>query len=122
MTSAQNQIAARLEGDFAAGQLSADGLRAALEALLQDTARRQDLLYLHATSTAPSASVVAMTLVEGGAIVAPPDDPDDWPYQSALDAINDGWRVISFPNMALLALSADDPHGLGFEFILEKWS
>ena len=59
---------------------------------------------------------------QGGAIVAPPDDPDDWTYQSALDAINDGWRVISFPNMALLALSADDPHGLGFEFILEKWS
>ena len=60
-----------------------------------------------------------MTRVAGGKIVEP---PDAWPYQTPLDAINDGWRVIAFPNTALLALSADDPQGLGFEFILEKWS
>ena len=63
-----------------------------------------------------------MTLVQNGEMIAPPADADAWPYQNVLDAINDGWRVVSFPNMALLALSADDPQGLGFEFILEKWS
>ena len=61
-----------------------------------------------------------MTLVQNGEMIAPPTDADAWPYQNVLDAINHGWRVVSFPNMALLALSADDPHVLGFEFILEK--
>ena len=100
--------------------LRAEGLREGLAALCAD--RRQDLLYLPATSTSPSSQIVAMTRVAGGKIVEPAADPDDWPYQTPLDAINDGWRVIAFPNTALLALSADDPQGLGFEFILEKWS
>ena len=120
MTPGQSAIAARLEGERATGTLSAEGLRAGLAALCAD--RRQDLLYLHATSTSPASQIVAMTLVAGGKIVEPSANPDDWPYQTPLDALNDSWRVIAFPNTALLALSADDPQGLGFEFILEKWS
>ena len=120
MTPEQSAIAAQLEGERAAGTLSAEGRREGLAALCAD--RRQDLLYLHATSTSPSSQIVAITRVAGGKIGEPPADPDDWPYQTPLDAINDGWRVIAFPNTALLALSADDPQGLGFEFILEKWS
>ena len=120
MTPEQSAIAAQLEGERAAGTLNAEGLREGLAALCAD--RRQDLLYLHATSTSPSSQIVAMTRVAGGKIVEPPADPDDWPYQTPLDAINDGWRVIASPHTALLALSADDPQGLGFEFILEKWS
>ena len=49
-------------------------------------------------------------------------DPEEWPYQSVLDAIAEGWRVISFPDMSLLTLSADEFHGLGFLFVLERWS
>ena len=120
MTPGQSAIAARLEDERAAQTLSAESLREGLAALCAD--QRQDLLYLHATSTSPSSQIVAMTLVAGGKIVAPPADPNDWPYQTPIDALNDGWRIIAFPNMALLALSADDPQGLGFEFVLEKWS
>lgn len=121
MTPAQSAIAARLKDRLAAGSLTADELQEGIAALLSNSARHQDLLYLQTATTAPAAPVVGMTLIEGGKLVAPPDNPDDWPYQSVLDAIDDGWRVISFPNMALLAVAADDPHGLGLEFILEKW-
>ena len=122
MTPEQSEFAARLESALEAGELSSDELREGLSTLLQSSARRQDLLYIQTTSTAPSSPAVGMTLVQNGEMIAPPADADAWPYQNVLDAINDGWRVVSFPNMALLALSADDPHGLGFEFILEKWS
>lgn len=122
MTPAQSEIAARLESALETGALNSNELRKGLSALVEDSARRQDLLYIQATSTAPTSPAIGMTLVQNGEMVAPPADADAWPYQSVLDAINEGWRVVSFPNMALLALSADDPHGLGFEFILEKWS
>ena len=39
---------------------------------------------------------------------------------TVIDAIRDGWRVISFPNMAL-SLDENRTYGLGFEFILERW-
>ena len=44
---------------------------------------------------------------------------DEWPYNSVLEAMNDGWRVIKFPEMALM-LQEDKTFGLGCEFILEK--
>ena len=122
MTLEQSEISARLESALEAGELSSAVLREGLSALLQRSARRQALLYIQTPTTAPSSPAVGMTLVQNGKMIAPPTDADSWPYQNVLDAINDGWRVVSFPNMALLALSADDPHGLGFEFILEKWS
>ena len=51
----------------------------------------------------------------------PKPTPDDgWPYATVIDAIRDGWRVISFPNMAL-SLDENRTYGLGFEFILERW-
>jgi len=49
-----------------------------------------------------------------------PDEPEDWPYKSVLEAIRNGWRVISFPNLALL-MDESKTYGLGHEFILEKW-
>ncbi len=45
---------------------------------------------------------------------------DDWPYEKVVDALRDGWRIISFPDMAL-SLDENRTYGLGFEFILEKW-
>ena len=75
MTPEQSAIAAQLEGERAAGTLSAEGLREGLAAFCAD--RRQDLLYLHAISTSPSSQIVAMTRVAGGKIVEPPAAPDD---------------------------------------------
>ena len=47
----------------------------------------QDLLYLQTKGTSLDSAVVGMTLVQDGQIPDGPEDPDDWPYQSVLEAI-----------------------------------
>ena len=84
-----------------------------------DKPKRQRLLYLQARSTGVDSEVLGMALVEDGQVIEGPDNPAEWPYNSVLEAINDGWRVIKFPEMALL-LMEDKTFGLGCEFILEK--
>lgn len=86
-----------------------------------DSPKRQDVLYLQAVTTSPGAAVVGMLLVEDGELREGPPDPEDWPYQTVLEAVRDGWRIISFPNMALLAVDEKEFYGLGAEFILERW-
>ena len=81
--------------------------------------KKQSLLYLTAGTTSPAAVVTSMNLVEDGKIQDIPENPDDCAYQSVLDAINDGWRVIKFPEQALL-LSEERNYGLGCEFVLER--
>jgi hypothetical protein len=80
---------------------------------------KQDLLYLQAATTGLTSPVHGMLLVENGEISEGPQDPNAWPYQSVLDAIRDGWRVVQFPNLALLT-DESRAHGLGCEFILER--
>ena len=60
-----------------------------------------------------------MAMVEDGQVRTLPDDPEQWPYQSVLEAINDGWRIISFPNQALM-MDSSQTYGMGCEFILER--
>ncbi|MCE2395577.1 hypothetical protein J4G02_13425 [Candidatus Poribacteria bacterium] len=86
-----------------------------------DSPKRQDVLYLQAVTTSPGAAVVGMLLVEDGELREGPPNPEDWPYQTVLEAVQDGWRIISFPNMALLAVDEKEFYGLGAEFILERW-
>ena len=81
--------------------------------------KTQRLLYLQTTTTSTSSEVIGMSIVEGGQIGEGPDDEGEWPYNSVLEAMNDGWRVIKFPELALL-LQEDKTIGLGCEFILEK--
>ena len=81
--------------------------------------KRQRLLYLNTGSTGVDSQVLGMSLVENGQILEGPDDVDEWPYNSVLEAMNDGWRAIKFPEMALM-LQEDKTFGLGCEFILEK--
>jgi hypothetical protein len=84
-----------------------------------DTQSRQRLLYLQARTTGVDSEVLGMALVEDGQVREGPENPAEWPYKSVLEAINDGWRVIKFPEMALL-LMEEQTFGLGCEFILEK--
>ena len=81
--------------------------------------KQQRLLYLNTGNTGVDSPVLGMALVENGEILEGPDDVDEWPYNSVLEAMSDGWRVIKFPEMALL-LQEDKTFGLGCEFILEK--
>ena len=105
---------------FRRGQLTEQDLRQALDHHRQP-AKRQDLLYLQATSTALESSLLGMTLVRGGEIVPVIPGAEHWPYASVLDALRDGWRIIKFPELALLLVD-ERTIGLGCEFILEKWN
>ena len=105
---------------FKQGKLSEESLQEVLATLKQSDARRQSLLYLQSMDTAVTSQVIGMSLVQSGkAVEQHADDP--WPYATVLEAMRDGWRVIQFPNLALM-LDENRPAGLGREFILEKWS
>ena len=107
-----------------AGTLVEADLQQALGCLSDGTSdgnppKRQRLLYLNTGNTGVDSQVLGMALAENGQILEGPDDVDEWPYNSVLEAMDDGWRVIKFPEMALL-LQEDKTFGLGCEFILEK--
>ena len=101
-----------------AGTLTEEGLGRIIE-LAETARRRQDLLYLQANRTSPVSPVVGMRIIEDGEISDGPADPDDWPYGNVLEAIRDGWRVIKFPEQALM-LDESRTYGLGAEFVLER--
>lgn len=119
-TSIRRQIEQCIE-ELRQGALKEEHLQNILEAIDSAPMKRQDLLYLQASGTSVGAGVLGMALVKNGEIKPVPDDPDKWPYKTVLDAIRDGWRVIQFPNQALL-LDESRTYGLGCEFILERES
>ncbi len=104
---------------FRDGTLSEQMLRDALEAANGTTGKCQDLLYLQAGSTSLTSPVHGMLLMEDGEIAEEIPDAEDWPYQTAIDAVRDGWRVVQFPNLALI-VDESRTYGLGCEFILER--
>lgn len=119
MESNQNQINEWRE-KLAAGTLTVADFDDALRQLAAGNGRpRQRLLYLQSRTTGVDSEVLGMSIVEDGEIREGPDDPAQWPYKSVLDAMGDEWRVVKFPEMALL-LEEDKTFGLGCEFILEK--
>ncbi len=123
MTEKQSEITEALATKLEAGTLTVDELRRGIDALLPHADKmRQDILYLQSNNTSLQGEVIGMTMIEDGQLSEGPSDPKDWPYKTVLEAVSDGWRIISFPNMALLAVSESDPQGLGFEFILERFN
>ena len=110
----------RCIAELRAGQLAETSLRGIIAALDAQPAPRQELLYLQASTTSVTGDVVGMLLVQDGEVSEGPADPDEWPYPTVLAAMQDGWRVIQFPDLAL-SLDESRTYGLGYEFILEKW-
>ena len=103
------------------GQLTEQKLQSVLDSLPATAkAKRQDILYIQARGNSLDSQVLGMLLVKGGKIDPGSPDPNQWPYQNVLAAMDDGWRVISFPNMAIM-MDDSTTFGLGCEFILEKW-
>lgn len=122
MTETQKETVETLVTALQQGTLTEANLRKGVaDIVATDDPKRQDVLYLQAVTTSPGAAVVGMLLVENGELREGPPNSDDWPYQTVLDAVRDGWRIISFPNMALLAVDEKEFYGLGAEFILERW-
>ena len=83
---------------------------------------KQRLLYLQAESVSIRSPIIAMALHEPVPESVTGIDPTgvDFPYASVHEAINDGWRVISFPSPRESATNTDQVTILGYEFILEK--
>jgi hypothetical protein len=104
---------------FRDGSLSEQMLRDAQEAANCHSGKSQDLLYLQAGSTSLDSPVHGMILMEDGEIAEEIPEAEEWPYQTVLEAVRDGWRVVQFPNLALL-LDESRTYGLGCEFILER--
>ncbi|MDE2822850.1 MAG: hypothetical protein OXK79_05025 [Chloroflexota bacterium] len=110
--------------EFRRGELTEEGLQGVLDSIdrrreRRGRKRRQDLLYLHTRSTSIDYPVLGMRILENGKLWDGPRDPDEWPYKTVVEAVNDGWRIIKFPEMALL-LDESRSFGLGCEFILER--
>ena len=110
--------------EFRRGELTEEGLQGVLDSIdrrreRRGRKRRQDLLYLHTRSTSIDYPVLGMRILENGKLSDGPRDPDEWPYKTVVEAVNDGWRIIKFPEMALL-LDESRSFGLGCEFILER--
>ena len=107
--------------EFRAATLTEQNLVRILELLDPDDTepKCQDLLYLQADQTSLNARVFGMRILQNGELSDGPRHPQEWPYQTVLDAILDGWRVLKFPEMAVL-LDDKRTYGLGCEFILEK--
>ena len=122
MTETQKETMDTLVAALQQGTLTETGLREGVADIVgTDAPKRQDILYLQAVTTSPGAAVVGMLLVEDGELREGPLNPEDWPYQTVIEAVRDGWRIISFPNMALLTVDEKEFYGLGAEFILERW-
>ncbi len=122
MTETQKETMETLVAELQQGTLTETSLREGVTDIVgTDDPKRQDILYLQAVTTSPGAAVVGMLLVEDGELREGPPDPEDWPYQTVIEAVRDGWRIISFPNMALLTVDEKEFYGLGAEFILERW-
>ena len=122
MIETQKETIEALVTELQQGTLTEANLREGIADVVRaNSPKRQDVLYLQAVTTSPGAAVVGMLLVEDGELREGPPDPEDWPYQTVLEAVRDGWRIISFPNMALLAVDEKEFYGLGAEFILERW-
>jgi hypothetical protein len=101
------------------GELTEQQLRQVIASLDNGKPKPQDLLYLQASSTSVGSRVNGMRWLVNGELSDGPANPDEWPYQTVLDAIKDGWRVIQFPELALL-VDESRAYALGCEFILER--
>lgn len=81
---------------------------------------RQSLLYLQAPTTNPHSAVVGISIYEDGTDSDGLDENGEFRYRSIKEALDDGWRIIKFPE-ASLAMREQDTYGLGYEFVLERW-
>jgi len=94
-----------------------------LSTLTHRSMKRQKLLYLYLRNSPPDSQTIGWSIYDGTDKEKPTTDVDaEAPYNSALEAMRDGWRVIQVPVLT--------PHFPGqeyntdylrFEYILEKF-
>lgn len=101
------------------GTLTEAHLRSAADTL-RAGASTQSLLYLQTATSSVTSKVIGMTMLLDGVIDEGPSEYEDWPFKTVVEAIADGWRIISFPAQLPSAHSAEG-HVI-CEFILEKYA
>lgn len=89
-----------------------------LETLLIEP--RQLVLYLYSKSTNMRSAIAGWALYDPTVPYEPTLPSQDVPYDSVIEAVNDGWRIVQFPRSELYQFSDVDNTYLGYEFILEK--
>lgn len=84
--------------------------------------QRQQLLFLYLTHPNPSARVVGWSLFDGASDAERMSgDADEPPYDSALAAMRDGWRVFQVSQQHPPRLGEEHRTSyLPFEFVLER--
>lgn len=84
--------------------------------------QRQIVMVLCLSTSALDSQVKAWSIYDGtGEHYPTAGDSDTPPYETGLDALKDGWRVIQFPQ--LNPLPKGDEYGtsyMRFEFVFEK--
>lgn len=116
----------RISARFRDGELTREDIDAAIALVENGVAKpgandgRQSLLYLQAPTTNPHSAVVGISIYEDGADSDGLDENGEFRYRSIKEALDDGWRIIKFPE-ASLAMREQDTYGLGYEFVLERW-
>ena len=100
-----------------AGNLTETDLQR-LETLL--TEPRQLVLYLYSKSTNMRSAIASWALYDPTVPYEPTLPSQEAPYDSVIEAVNDGWRIVQFPRAELYQFSDLDNTYLGYEFILEK--
>ena len=82
--------------------------------------RMQKLLYLHTRDPVVTSPVIAMA-EHDPARDDPPPGPirEEWPYDTVMDAMRDGWQVVHFPQQ-LAPFDDVETDLAGYEFILQK--
>ena len=85
------------------------------------TGLRQKLLFLYLANSALGSAVVGWSSYDGTTTEGPDRDSPEPPYDSALDAMREGWRVIQVsPLQAQPPGQEYELDYLPFEVILEK--
>jgi hypothetical protein len=106
---------------FRDGVLTEDDIQVAIEVADDGHVMpKQSLLYIQAASTHPHSAVMGISIYEDGKDPEGIDKDGNLLYRSIKEALDDGWRIIKFPEM-VLAMDDQNNYGLGYEFILERW-
>ena len=78
--------------------------------------KMQSLMYANSYDTNIFTGLGALSIIERG--VRREIDAHNWPYRSVAEAMQDGWRIIKFPDFVP---DESRNYGLGCEYVLEKW-
>lgn len=104
------------------GTLKDEELQGVLEAIDSGAKkpRKQSLLYVYAGGNSVHSSPLSMSIIEDGKDRQGINEKGEFIYRTAYEAMQDGWRVIKFPEVTL-AMDEQNTYGLGFEFVLERF-